>query len=248
VITIHQRGGLQVNDDTAAPIELMAPLAAAGYARVELLLNSRAAHLSDYAPRSYVDKMKSLGLKVWGVVWADSFAEPEACYDYVLAERDRLQVSGFVINAEDGTEARDLAGEKWSRRFVSAYRTYAQTSKLALCLNTYIGCGGIDLRAWQDRGARLIVQTHHEGSTFEWSVEAYRSWAKQYGWTKPSMMKPQFGVYKGADGQFPDRSAQIASAKAAGTVGFSAYYAEGAFSENVLVPLLRAAQDAGVAF
>jgi len=247
--TIHQRAGLQVNDETAAPVELMRPLWQAGYARVELLQNARPAHLPPTPPRSYVDAMKQLGFRVWGVVWADSFAGPLDCLGFCQQQRDALMVSGFVINAEDGIEARDQAGEKWSRTFLAGFRNAPSLRKLALSINTYIGCGGIDLRAWQDKGARLLVQTHHEGATFEWSVEGYRDWAKQYGWTKPAMMKPQFGCYKGSDGRLPDIAQQVASAKSAGTVGFSAYYAEGSFSEEGHLPrLLREARVAGVTF
>jgi hypothetical protein len=225
----------------------MAPLAAAGYARVELLLNARASHLPAQPPRSYVDKMKGLGFVVWGVVWADSFPDPDACLGFCMNQQAILGLSGFVINAEDGIEERDLRGEGWSLRFCKGYRDW---TRRGLVLNTYIGCGGLNLPAWQNVGkARLFVQTHHEGATFEWSVEGYKDWAKFYGWTKPSMMKPQFGCYRGSDGQLPDINQQVASAKKAGTVGFSAYYAEGSFSvENHLPNLLATARNNNVCY
>jgi hypothetical protein len=90
------------------------------------------------------------------------------------------------------------------------------------------------------------VQTHHEGHTFEWGVPGYVAWAQKYGWRSKDKIKPQFAVYKGEGGVRADVDAQVASAKAAGTIGFSAYYAEGSFDEpKQMTDLFSKAKAAG---
>lgn len=243
--TIHQRAALCVNDHTAFPLEFVAKCANAGYARVDVLLNPNHPNTDPVVPRFYVDGVKALGMKAWGRVWADDFSSPESMMQFILSERQRLQVTGFGINAEDGWEARDMEGATWSKRFLSVFRTIPTTAKLSLYLDTYNGCGGIDLRAWQNMGARLVCQTHHEGQTHEWPIDGYMSWAKQYGWTKPAMIKPEWGTYN----PLPNRADQIASAQRADTKGFLAYYAEGGGDPaNHLIPLLNEARAAGVTY
>jgi hypothetical protein len=69
--------------------------------------------------------------------------------------------------------------------------------------------------------------------------------AKDYGYTKWSQIKPNWGTYK----PLPNRAEQISSAKQAGTVGFAAWYAEGAGDPvEHLIPLLREACIARVAY
>ena len=243
--TIHQRAALLVNDHTAFPLEYVEKCAKAGYGRVDVLLNPNHPNTAPVVPRSYVDGVKALGMKCWGRVWADDFATPTALTEFVLLERRRLLVTGFGINAEDGWEAFDQeTSGQWSRAFLASYRfATSPTAKLALYLDTYNGCGGINLRAWQDKGARLVCQTHHEGATHEWPIDGYMTWAKQYGWTKPAMIKPELGTYR----PLPNINEQVDSCKRAGTTGFLAYYAEGAGDPaEHLIPLLREAKAAGV--
>ena len=243
--TIHQVGALCVNDVTAFPLEYVEKCARAGYGRVDVLLNPNHPSTEPAVPRTYVDGVKKLGMKCWGRVWADDFAGPIELYAFVRSERERLMVTGFGINAEDGWEWKDQrwAGEP-SRLFCEYYRTTGNpTQKTPLYLDLYNGCGGIALPHWQKAGARLVCQTHHEGQTHEWPIDGYMDWAKAYGWTKPALIKPEWGTYN----PLPDRAAQIASAKRAGTVGFLAYYAEGAGDPaEHLIPLLREARAAGV--
>ena len=246
-----QTAGIQINAWDSAPPEYLAPLRKAGYTRIELLLNMLVEGLAP-PPRSYVDALKrpisegGAGFDaVYGVVWADSFEWPQPLEQFVLDESRRLNLNGIIINAEDGTEARDQEGLEWSKRFCKWFRE--DFPRLPLALNTYIGCGGIDLAAWERANARLLCQTHHEGQTFEWGCVGYQAWAKKYAWTNPAKVKPQFGVYKSADGTRADVTAQVASAKAAGMCGFSAYYGEGTFDEpEHMVRLIDEARKAGV--
>jgi hypothetical protein len=250
VPTIHQRAGLRINDDTAIgfmPGEYIETLIRAGYGRVEFLLNTPTV-IKD-VPAWKVRKAREYGAVSWGVGWADSFSDPFEFHAFLLSERRRifadtgLTFSGFVVNAEDGTEARDQGGEKWSRHFLDCFRTHPETKKLALHLDTYIGCGGLELPYWQKRGARLTCQTHHESQTHEWPIDGYVTWANAHGWKGVATIKPEFGVYNPK----PNRADQIAAAKRAGTIGFTAYYAEAAGDpKEHLIPLLNEARAAGV--
>jgi hypothetical protein len=247
--TIWQRGMLNINDVTAFPIEFVRPCVEEGYAVVQVMLNPGHPDTSlDQVPVSYLKACRAVGAKVWGFVWADDFQSPESLYAFCQMWRlkslqESCALTGFVINAEDGWEAHDMAGEKWSDRFCFHYRGQALTSKLSLALNTYNGCGGIDLARWQRAGARLYCQTFHEGNTHEWPIDGYIGWAAAHGYTKKAQIKPNWSTYK----PYPSRAAQIASAKAAGTVGFSAWYAEaGGEPQDVLIPLLNEAKAAGV--
>lgn len=248
--TIWRRAHLNVLDHTAFPKELLAPCAADGYAVVQVMLNPKHPDTSlEQVPLWYLREIRALGMKAWGFVWADDFTSPAELFSFCLGWRRKsleagCALTGFVINAEDGWEARDMAGERWSERFLTLYRSEQLTKKLSLGLNTYLGCGGINLPAWQ-RSARLYVQTFHEGNTHEWPVDSYIGWAKFYGWTKAQTIKPNWGTYK----PYPSRADQVASAKRAGTIGYCAWYAEGAGDpQDVLIPLLREAWSAGVCF
>jgi hypothetical protein len=248
-----QQAGIQINAWDAAPVEYLAPLRTAGYTRVELLLNALRKDPPLPPPtRFYCDSLKRAGFNVYGVVWADyfphdpsTFNDPFVCAEFAIAEKKRLNLNSIIVNAEDWVEGQDAAGLGWSDDFT--YRFREALPKLPLALNTYIGCGGIALSWWEQANARLIVQTHHEGHTFEWGVPGYVAWAKKYGWKNAAAIKPQFAVYKGADGQRASIEAQVASAKAAGTIGFSAYYGEGCFDEpQHMVSLLAQARARGV--
>ncbi len=253
--TIWQKAWLNVNDVTAFPREFLAPCADAGYAGVQVLLNPHHPDTSlDQVPLSYIRAIRDLGMKAWGFVWADDFASPLDCAEFCIAWRKKsldngCALTGFVINAEDGVEARDQAGDGWSKNFLAVFRAHPLTAKVSLALNTYNGAGGIALPEWQARSARLYCQTFHEGNTHEWPISSYKPWSAMYGYTKWSQVKPNWATYKGVDGKLPNRAAQIADAKAAGTVGFAAWYAEAAGEpRDVLIPLLNEARAAGVCY
>jgi hypothetical protein len=248
-VTIWQRGHLNVIDHTAFPVEFLKPCADAGYAVTQKMLNPQHPSTSlDQVPLSYLHQIRSTPMKAFGFVWADDFQSPEAMFNFVRGWRQKsldagCALTGFVINAEDGWEAHDLAGEQWSKRFLDLFRSHPLTMKLSLALNTYNGGGGIALYQWMRRGARLYYQTFHEAVTHEWPIDGGVTWAAQYGYTKRAMVKPNWGTYN----PYPNRAEQIASAVRAGTDGFSAWYAEGAGDpQDVLIPLLREARAAGV--
>jgi hypothetical protein len=257
-IPIWKRGHLNVNDETAFPIEFVRSCIAEGYACVQVMLNPKHPDTSlDQVKVSYIRDIRATGAKVFGFVWADDFRSPEALFDFVLAWRqksidEKCAITGFVINCEDVWEAKDqagFAGVGWSKVFLTLFRNHDLTKKLSLAINTYIGGGGIDLPAWMNRGARLYCQTFKEALTHEWPIDGYIPWAKLHGYTKPAMIKPNWSTYKAPDGSRASRAEQIASAKRAGTVGFCAWYAEGAGDPaDVLIPLLREAKAAGVAY
>ena len=253
--TIWRKGHLNVNDRTAYPIEFLRPCAEAGYACVQVMLNPNHPSTSlEQVPLSYVRDIKSTGMRAWGFVWADDFQGPDALYDFVLGWRRQsldngCALTGFVINGEDGWEAKDQAGDAWSLKFLMRFRGNPQTAKLSLALNTYNGCGGISLPQWQARGARLYYQTFHEAQTHEWPITGGIAWAAYYGYTKKAQIKPNWGTYKNPQGQLPNRGEQIRSALEAGTKGFCAWYAEGAGDPGEhLIPLLREARAAGVCY
>lgn len=250
-VPIWKRGHLNVNDPTAFPIEYLKPSAEAGYAVVQVHINPKHPSTTlDQVPLDYIRLIKSCGMQAWGFVWADAFASPDECFNFVRGWRQQslengCALTGFVINCEDAVEARDQAGESWSWKFTTAFRNHALTRKLSLALNTYNGCGGISLPAWMNKGARLYCQTFHEGNTHEWPMDSYIQWAKYYGYTKVAMMKPHFGTYK----PFPNQAEQIEHAKWAGTVGMACWYAEGGGEpKNVVIPLIQKAREAGVCY
>lgn len=251
VATIWQRGHLIVIDETAFPIEYLLPSAEAGYACVQVMLNPRHPDTSlKQVSLDYLRKIRSTGMKAFGFVWADSFADPMSCFSFcrdwrALSLEQGCALTGFVINAEDGIEQRDMAGEGWSRKFLARFRSDPLTAKLSLALNTYNGCGGLDLPAWQARGARLYCQTFHEGQTHEWPITGYIPWAKFYGYTAAVSIKPNWAVHTPR----PSKAEQIQSAKWAGTVGFSVWRAEsGGEPKEHVIPLLKEAIAAGVAY
>ena len=247
--SIWKYGHLNVNDPTAFPIEYLAPSAEAGYAVVQIHINPRHPSTAlDQVPLDYLKLIRSTGMKAWGFVWADAFLSPEALFDFCLGWRKQslengCALTGFVINCEDGWEAQDQAGKRWSEKFLALFRGHPLTRKLSLGLNTYNGCGGIALPLWQKAGARLICQTFHEGVTHEWPMDGYVSWARFYGYTAKAMMKPHFGTYN----PFPNRAEQIEHARWAGTVGMACWYAEGGGEpKNVIIPLLLEARVKGI--
>ena len=142
-IPIWQRGHLNVNDETAFPIEFLRPCADAGYACVQVLLNPDHPSASlDQVSLDYLRKIRSTGMRARGFVWADDFASPEALFEFVLVWRLRSLVNncaltGFVINAEDGWEAKDQETDgAWSKSFLGAFRSHPLTQKFSLAPNT----------------------------------------------------------------------------------------------------------------
>jgi hypothetical protein len=248
--TIWQRGHLNVNDPTSFSDAFLRRCVDEGYPVVQVLINPEhsTSESLDQVPLGYLRKVRATGAKAWGFTWADDFDSPEALFGFVLGARQLslaqgCALTGFVINAEDGWEQHDMGGERWSQRFLTQFRSHPLTAKLSLALNTYIGCGGINLGAWMNRGARLYCQTFHEANTHEWPIDGYIGWARFYGYTKPSMIKPNWGTYR----PYPSRAEQIEHARWAKTVGFSCWYAEGAGDAgDILIPLLREARAAGV--
>jgi hypothetical protein len=252
-MNIWKRGHLNVNDPKSFPKEFLAPCIEEGYAVVQTMLNPKHPKTTlDQVPLEYLVDIRELGAKAWGFVWADDFESPDECFNFVRGWRERSMyencaLTGFVINAEDKTEERDQAGESWSWKFLTRFRNHPATQKVSLALNTYNGCGGLSLPTWQNKGARLYCQTFHEENTHEWPIDGYVSWAKYYGYTKKSMIRPNWSTYKAPDGSRASRDEQIKTAQWAGTMGFSAWYAEGAGDPaEVLIPLLREARLAGV--
>jgi hypothetical protein len=255
-VNIWKRGHLNVIDPGSFPLEFVKECIDAGYACVQVMLNPKHPDTSlDQVEISYIKGIRSRGAKAWGFVWADDFSSPAMCFNFVKAWREKslkasetegtpCALTGFVINAEDGVEAKDSGGA-WSKSFLTLFRTTPVTAKLSLALNTYNGCGGIDLAAWQKANARLYCQTFHEGNTHEWPIDSYITWARYYGYTSAAMIKPNWGTYN----PFPNRADQIRTAKIAQTVGFSAWYAEGAGEpKQLLIPLLNEAKAAGVCY
>ena len=248
--TIWQKGHLNVNDHTAFPVEFLQPCANAEYACTQVMLNPHHPDTSlSQVPIDYIRKIRGAGMKAFGFVWADSFSSPEDLYRFVIGWRRQsldngCAITGFVINAEDGWEYKDqTTGGDWSRRFLNYFRSDPATAKLSLAINTYNGCGGIALAKWQAAGARLYYQTFHEGVTHEWPIDGGVTWAKYYGFTKKALVKPNWGTYQ----PYPNRTEQIRAAQWARTLGFSAWYAEGAGDPaSLLLPLLREARAAGV--
>jgi hypothetical protein len=252
MVPIWQRAHLNVNDVTAFPVEFLKPCIEAGYACVQVHINPQHPDTSlDQVPLGYIRDIRLLGAKAFGFVWADDFASPDALFNFCLGWRRKsldaaCAITGFVINCEDVWEAKDQASAGgWSKKFLQLFRSDPLTAKLSLALNTYIGGGGIALDVWQTRGARLYLQTFHEGNTHEWPISGYISWASFYGFTQKSKIKPNWGTYS----PYPNRAEQIQSAKWAGTIGFSTWYAEGAGDpQELLIPLLREARAASVAY
>src|SRR5688572_5969328 len=140
-VTIHQRAALCVNDHTAFPLEYVEKVAAAGYARIDILLNPNHPDLTPVVPPRYVAGVQGLGMKCWGRVWADDFKSPEAMHAFLVSERLRLRqqdeqgiawtMGGFGVNAEDGWEAKDQeTGGNYSVRFLNLFRSDPVTAKL----------------------------------------------------------------------------------------------------------------------
>lgn len=256
-ITIWRRGHLNVNDPTAIPREFVPVYAQAGYACVQTMLNPHHPDASlDQVPAYWLPLVKGSGMKNFGFVWADDFYTPGDLYQFVKDWRAKslaegCALTGFVINCEDRWEMHDQETQgDWSRRFLNAFRAFgAPTQKLSLALNTYNGCGGINLPAWQSKGARLYCQTFKEQEDgHAWPMDGYVSWAKYYGYTAKAMMKANLGTYK-VKGEYPSREDQIKHMVWSETVGFSAWYAEGAGDPGeVLIPLLNEAKAKGVCY
>lgn len=251
-MTLWQRPSLLVWHYTSSPVEYLAPLSPL-YGRVDV-------HLIDDGPvpRSYVDSLKAVGFKVYGVIgdyrpilnlrWQSWY---EAC-DFLVGQVARLGLGGAICNFEDYWEGADVAtGGEWSADFVQEWRTRYPTKPLAL--NTYDECGGINLRAWADANARLYLQSYKGGVEPPAVIGGDVLWqfAKRYGWptAKRAYWRPCLGVFKGSTGERVPIANQIAAMKDGRTVGFSAYYADGAFdvTNEYLIPLAQQAIAAGVA-
>jgi len=248
-VTIWQTGHLNVNDTGSYTKEWVKECVDAGYTTVQTMLNPKHPDTSlDQISIQWLQGVKSVGAKNFAFVWADDFETPATLFEFCKDWREKslannCAITGFVINAEDEWEKQDQAGQMWSQRFLSIFRQHTSTRKLSLALNTYNGCGGIDLVAWMNKGARLYCQTFAEGKTHEWPIDGYITWAKFYGYTRSAMIKPNWGTYL----PYPDRAEQIRTARVAKTVGFSAWYAEGSGEpKQLLIPLLKEAKAAGV--
>lgn len=217
--TVWQRAHLWVNDWRSAPNVYLYPYASFGYRVVQI-------HLEDggRVPWSYCEQLRGIGLKTFGCFWAE-VDDPEQQAEWCVAEAKRLSLGGIVVNAENEIRDADVAGKRWSQRFVTRYRELAPLRGLAL--NTYTQAEGITMDPWIANNARLYLQTFSGGGPgFTQPVKEAVDRAMLWGWPK-AKVKPCFGVYKPR----PDPAAMIASAKEAGTVGFVAYYADGTFDE-----------------
>lgn len=249
--TIWMRPALTINDWHSAPVEYLKPLFGP-YRALHI-------HLVDggTVSKSYVKDLQDIGYKIFGTV-GDYYAPHQEWTDWVDAaflaasEVGRLALSGFVGNFEDAWEAKDLAtGGKWSSGFVNYYRNSYPKKNLAL--NTFDECGGINLLAWAKRDARLYVQTYKGGvePPAIISVQSILNFALRYGWPKKKIgaVKPCLAVFKGSTGVRVPVSDQITSMHDARTIGFTGFYADGAFdvTTEYLLPLAQKALIAGVA-
>lgn len=218
--TVWQLGHLWVTDWRSASPELIGPYRDLGYKAVQV-------HLEDggEVPLDYCNKLRALGFTVFGCFWPKP-DKPREEARWAVSEAKRLRLRGIIVNAEDEIEGEDAIGNKWSQQFCSEFRLVAPG--MGLALNTYSGCGWIDHAAWRKANARLYMQTFPGGGAgFSENVPYVVSKAAEWGWGK-ARVKPCFGVYK-TDGVRPDPAEMIASAKAAGTKGFTAFYADGTF-------------------
>ena len=192
-------------------------------------------------PRAKAAAWKALGFKLHGVV--HPYAEdgklwtPQATVDFAVQERSRLSLNGLRFNFEDEVEAADQGAGQWSADFCSIYRR--RVPWVPSALDTYKGAAGMNLTAYRVAGFRLLVQTYDATGLWTDPVESVVAWTTARGWPK-GHVRPTFGVFK-FDGVRLEPSVAIASAKAAGTLGASLYYVDGAFDEleTYLVPFVK---------
>lgn len=224
-------------------------------------------HLVDDGPvpADWVRRVKAIGFKVFGVIGdyrpeGGPWYMPEDAARFLLGEDSRFaregagRLNGFDCNFEDVWEGQDKASGYggWSVRFLDIVRFYRPRKNL--CLNTYDECGEILLAEWARRNARLYLQTYKGGVEPPAMIEvkALEEFALRYGWPAKKMgaVKPCLAVFANSSGVRVPVPDQVASMKQADTVGFAAYYVDGADlgePEKYLRPLADAALWAGVA-
>ena len=244
--TIWQTGHLWVTDYESASPELLAPYRGFGYRSVQV-------HMEDGGPvpKEYCDALRRLGFTVFGAFWVNPEIPPTDCAEWAALEAQRLGLRGIVANGEDPLEEMDASlmaqgKPSWSSIFCKRYRELLPGRGLAL--NCFDGCGYIDHAAWRKASARLYLQTF-PGSKFGFvqSVSYLVGKAAEWGWGK-ARVKPCFGVYK-YGGERPDPSTMVASAREAGTRGFTAYYADSTFDDaDYMKSLAQQALAAGIAY
>lgn len=235
--TIFRKGALWVNDYSAFPIEVAGPLFGSNW-RVIVCQAQDHGPIDEKRVRDWMNAGYLVGIAIRpsGEPLERGTWEPKVVAQWTSDELRRLdsalerigargRMTLVHFNFEDDVETADQASNgAWSEAFCAEWRRLRPTR--ASVLNTYKGARGMNLEAYRLAKFRFAIQTYDGVSLWADPMTEALKWTGERS-IAPQLVRPCSAVYE-LGGIRIDPSTHVSDADSAGTVGLTAYYADGA--------------------